>query len=181
MQYSGKMTREEYIAELVKCRESVIAYGLTVFPDCFSEDCVSEAITIALEKWKTYNGSCKVSTFVTRIYRFQQLQYYHYINRSVYLNNPKECYQVHTFDLEYIESKIALLTHDQRAAIERLIDGKKPRETAIMLNSTPGYVKSYNNKCRNRLRELINDPILLETHMPNEACAHHKQCIDSAA
>jgi len=170
------MTREEFISQLVKCREDVVAYGIATFPNDFSEDCVSDAIVIALEKFKNYNETCQVKTFVTRIYKNLQLQEYYKKRRKLSeIPQNNTCYQWHAFDYNYIISKINLLTPCQREAIERIMSGKKTREIAEEINKTPLYVATYKCIVRNKLRKLINDESLLENYQPNAALAHNKR------
>jgi len=176
------MTRDEFIVQLIACRPEVVKYGMAVFPGCFSEDAVSEAFTVAIEKWQMYDESCKISSFVIGIYRHKQLQEYELNKKFIHhIHKFGDCNQVHTFDLEYIESKIDKLTPCQRETIERIIAGMKPREVAKLSHKSADYVKTYNNIVRNKLRKLINDESLLENYQPNAALAHHKQHTHPAA
>lgn len=178
------MTHEEYIQEIVRITDSVKEFGKGYFRENYDEDCVQEAVYICLKKYKDYDGTCAVKTWMIRIFINLQLQHFHKRRR---LDGSGEIpdiivgpvYGKH--DYRYIVSKINKLRPTQRDAILRLIVGISIPETAKLIKTSAKYVKHINCASRNALRRLIADQSLLENHMPNERCAHHKQNINPAA
>jgi len=176
------MTYEEFTGELASSYDHIRAYGYRRYGIYFNEDILQEALLKAMERFPFYNETCSVTTYACGIMSIKQRQDYF----SQILIDKSEipdriCYQHHYFDHDYIISKIELMTEYQQQFVDLLLDGIKVAEIAKRFNKSPHYIKSYKCKIRSIMRSLINDETLLENHMPNEACARHKQHAHTAA
>jgi RNA polymerase sigma factor (sigma-70 family) len=178
------MTREEYIQEIIRVTDSVKEFGKGYFRENYDEDCVQEAVYICLKKYQDYDGTCAVKTWMIRIFIHLQLQYFRRLRR---LDRSGEMPDAVTnavcsmHDYKYIVSKINELRPYQRELINLIIAGYEVKEISRIVNKPADTVKSEMQKARAELRKRIALKSLLENHMPNERCAHHKQFINPAA